>query len=80
VEASCLFYIAGDKLALALLTHYFCIFPGWKRLDIMQGFGWMTRFFGRQRPLPGTLYHQKLRATHRSLGHGPDLFQLRLTS
>jgi hypothetical protein len=31
VETSCQFYIAGDKLALALLTHYFCIFPGWKR-------------------------------------------------
>ena len=31
MEASCLFYIAGDKLALTLLTHYFRIFPGWKQ-------------------------------------------------
>ena len=30
-EASRLFYTAGDNLALALLTHYFRILPGWKR-------------------------------------------------
>jgi hypothetical protein len=63
VEASCLFYIAGDKLALALLTHYFCIFPGWKRLDIMHGFGtddaliWPAKTITRHAVPPKTKGH-----------------------